>query len=389
MKKAFLPILLMVLWIGGQSPASAQSQNKVIDKHRKAIGGSAVKRVRTTVLEGTVKSGGASPGRFLYRAAGPDRLRIDVESDGSNVSESYNGKSAWRLDERGLRALLGAEAKRLRLQALLATTRMRDLSSNRIFPQAPVKATVDGRDASAIEFIRDEVGVKVYFDSATGMILKQEREALGGLQVLFYGDYRPVDGVMEPFSIRIKQGDQESLVTISRVEHNRDVDESAFRHPQVAGAAPLPEVEAVMKAVVANQEKIEELVEQYTYRQTETEREIEKGRIKKSQTRVYEVTPVAGGEVRRLVSVEGKELSPSELAKEDRRVQKEVEDLLKEREKQKEREKKAREGNQKRESDDEITILSFLRTSEITSVRREVFRGHEVMAFDFEPRKSF
>ncbi|HKG23334.1 MAG TPA: hypothetical protein VKC34_15655, partial [Blastocatellia bacterium] len=112
MKKALLALLLALMWAGGQSPAlaqskNAQSQNKIIDRHRKAIGGSEVKRVRTTVLEGAVERDGASPGRFLYQAAAPDRLRIDVESDGSNVSESYNGKSAWRMDERGLRTLLG------------------------------------------------------------------------------------------------------------------------------------------------------------------------------------------------------------------------------------------------------------------------------------------
>ena len=36
-----------------------------------------------------------------------------------------------------------------------------------------------------------------------------------------------------------------------------------------------------------------------------------------------------------------------------------------------------------------MEIKDFLRISEITSVRREVFRGHEVIAFDFEPRKGF
>src|SRR5215213_2714247 len=65
MKKALLALLLALMWAGGQSPAlaqskNAQSQNKIIDRHRKAIGGSEVKRVRTTVLEGAVERDGAS-----------------------------------------------------------------------------------------------------------------------------------------------------------------------------------------------------------------------------------------------------------------------------------------------------------------------------------------
>jgi hypothetical protein len=99
------------------------------------------------------------------------------------------------------------------------------------------------------------------------------------------------------------------------------------------------------------------------------------------------------------MSVNGKELSPSEREKEDRRVQKAVEDLVKRHEEGKEKEQKklqkkeeqAKAGDKKgqEDDDDEISLLDFLRISEITSVRREMFRGHEVIAFDFEPRKNF
>ena len=46
-------------------------------------------------------------------------------------------------------------------------------------------------------------------------------------------------------------------------------------------------------------------------------------------------------------------------------------------------------GEKEKKDDDDIEIKDFLRISEITSVRREMFRGHEVVAFDFEPRKGF
>jgi hypothetical protein len=65
-----------------------------------------------------------------------------------------------------------------------------------------------------------------------------------------------------------------------------------------------------------------------------------------------------------------------------------VEGLIKKQEKRLEKKESARVRGEE-EDDDNLTILDFLRISEITSVRREVFRGHEVIAFDFEPRKSF
>jgi hypothetical protein len=112
--------------------------------------------------------------------------------------------------------------------------------------------------------------------------------------------------------------------------------------------------------------------------------------VKSSETKTYEVTPIGDNSVERLLSVNGKDLSVAEQEKEDKRVQKQVEEIIKqnEKEKQKKEQRRARE-KEKGEDDDDITILAFLRISEITSVRREMFRGHEVIAFDFEPRKGF
>ena len=180
-------------------------------------------------------------------------------------------------------------------------------------------------------------------------------------------------------------------MTIDRVEHKRTIDAQAFRYPQIEGAQPLPDIETLMKAIVANQEKIEELRERYTCRLTQVERKHDgDGRVKETETRVYEVTPVGDRAIERLISINGKELSASEREKEDRRVQKEIEEIIKEREKQQQKKARAEaRGEKEKDDDDDITILDFLRISEVTSIRREMFRGHEVIAFDFEPRKGF
>jgi hypothetical protein len=146
-----------------------------------------------------------------------------------------------------------------------------------------------------------------------------------------------------------------------------------------------------MKAIVAHQEQIEELREKYTFSEVETEREVDdKGRVKEKETRTYEVTPVAGRSIRRLVSRNGKPLSKDELEKEDRRVQNAVEDALEAKAKRKERaaERERRGHNETDEDEDRVTIMSFLKLTEVTSMRREMFRGHEVIAFDFEPKKN-
>jgi hypothetical protein len=383
-----LPILAVLVC---ESLAADQSASKIIDRYKKASGGKATSRVKSTLMTGNAKSADGSMGRFTYQTSYPGSMRVDFELGSSKESECYNGKSAWRLDSRGLRTLLGEEAKRLRLESLLANFRLTELQRNRIVPQLAGKSTIDGRDANAVEFIRDNVRVKLSFDASTSLLLKRERETADGIQEAFYSDYRPVDGVMEPFSIKIRKGAVDLLITIDRVEHNRGVDVTAFRYPQSDDVRPLPDLEPLMKKIIANQEKLDEMRERYTFRLIEVERKHDgDGRVKETETKTYEVTPIGGEFVERLMSVNGKELSLSEREKEDKRVQKEVEEIIKRREKKQQQKERARaRGEEEEKGKDEITIKDFLRISEITSVRREMFRGHEVIAFDFEPRKGF
>lgn len=391
--RRFIYALALVIALASASPVAAQSANKIIDRYKKAAGGNAVKNIKSTFVTGTLKTSDGLTGRFTQQTNLPDRLRTDLETSDAKISQCYNGKSAWRMDARGLRTLIGAEAKRFRLDALLANSRLQDLSKNRIFAQTPVKVSVEGSEAFAIEFIREDAKVKLFFDAKTSLIIKQERETTEGAEEIFYSDYRAVDKVMEPFAIKVKNGAQELSIAVEKVEHNGARDETAFRYPQTQNDKPLPDVESLMKAIVANQEKIEELREKYTFRQTETANKFDgNGRVKESEVRVSEVTPIAGRYVERLVSINDKPLSAKEQEDEDKRVQKEIEEILKKREKREQerlgRERDKVKGEDTYEERGNFTILGILRLSEVTSVRREMFRGFEVIAFDFEPKKG-
>jgi hypothetical protein len=385
-------LLVCILALAVSSQAAELSASRIIERYKKAVGGNAIKRVKSTFATGSLKTADGLIGRFTYQAFAPESLRVDIEAGELKSAECFNGKSAWRLDGRGLRPLLGDEAKRLRLEAVLVNSHLQDLSRYRVALQLPVKTSLDSRDAYRIEVVKESAGTRLFFDAKSYLIIKQERDTGEGLEEIRFSDYRAVDGVMEPFTWRIRRGANEVFITIDGVTHNT-VDQSAFRYPQMEGARPLPDLETLMKAIVANQQLIEDLREKYTFREFETEREIDdKGRAKEKETRTYEVTPMAGRFVRRLVNRNGKELAKDEQEKEDRRVQKAAEAALQAKEKRKQREEE-RERRSKNEEDDQddrrrMTILSFLKLSEVTSMRREMFRGHEVIAFDFEPKKN-
>ncbi len=178
--KKFLFLLLILVALACESSAADQSASKIIDRYKKASGGKSAARLKSTLMTGTVKAGDGTAGRFSLQTSAPNNLRLDLETGGAKVSECYNGKSAWRLDSRGLRTLLGDEAKRLRLDSLLSNSRLNDLQRHRIVPQLAGKTAIDGREANAIEFIKDGARAKLFFDASTNLIVKRERETVRG-----------------------------------------------------------------------------------------------------------------------------------------------------------------------------------------------------------------
>ena len=85
--------------------------------------------------------------------------------------------------------------------------------------------------------------------------------------------------------------------------------------------APLPEGDAFVRGLVSGQRGPEEVLSRYTYDATEVKDELDgEGRVRRRETRGFEVFYVRGRPVRHLVSRDGRELTPTERAKEERRA---------------------------------------------------------------------
>ncbi len=145
---------------------------------------------------------------------------------------------------------------------------------------------------------------------------------------------------------------------------------------------PLPDIPSLLRSVKENQKNVEAIVRNYIFNRNEVEEELDgDGKVKKTTTSEYETFYLAGTEVSRLLSRNGKPLSPKEQDEEADKVQKRI--------------KKAQERQAKRDAEpdeekkDEFTIGTFLRVCRMVNPRREPFRGHEVIAFDFEPNTQY
>jgi hypothetical protein len=395
----FRPVFIQVSWIATLLlPASAgaadraRDARKVVDACIRAEGGS--KRLaqqqnvefQGTVTDATTKAAGS----FTLILQRPNRLYREMTIGGQTTREAYNGKSAWREDTSGLRTLTGAEGKALETEARLRNQRFVAYKKDKDRVQLLGIYNVQGRPAQKVEVVTGtNLRRQVYFDESSHLISEEAVPKAGddsSARQIFYDDYRSVDGIPEPFRIEYQQEDNDWVVTISRVSHNAAVQETVFAFPSRTDR-PLPDIADLLKAVDRNQKAIEKLVEQYTCDKTDEEFEVDShGQLRSKDVKVYNVFYLDGDEVDRLVSKNGKPLSPAEEQKENEHIQKVVKEY------EKKQTRKAEHPNDRKEvkkNNDDLQVSDFLRLVRFTNPRRETFRGHEVIVFDFEPNPSY
>jgi hypothetical protein len=146
-----------------------------------------------------------------------------------------------------------------------------------------------------------------------------------------------------------------------------------------AGERPLPDIPALMHAVEANQKAAEAIEKNYMYRSVQTQQEGDThGRVKKTETKEYEVFWVEGVPVHRLVSKNGKALSTEEQKKESEQIDKEAA-------KAQARRAKANEKGEETDphGNEMVTVSRLLELGSFTNARRVQLNGRDTIAIDF------
>jgi hypothetical protein len=137
-------------------------------------------------------------------------------------------------------------------------------------------------------------------------------------------------------------------------------------------AAPLPDVPTLMNQVIDHQRQLEDIRENYTFREVDITQTLNKdGSVKKTETETYEIFYVNTHEVRRQTQKDGKDLSPSEQQKEQERVMKYIE--------------KAQKTPPGTAPNGEVVISvgHILAVVKVSSPRRELIDNRPTIAFDF------
>ena len=139
----------------------------------------------------------------------------------------------------------------------------------------------------------------------------------------------------------------------------------------VAGAQAIPDLDTLLKEMQANQHKMDNIRENYTFHRIRTEEDLdEKGAVIKTTSQEREIFFVNGFSIGRLVKKDGVELKGAEEKNEQARVKKMIEMRLKS------------EGP-KRQRGQVSLISQILPMVKVSNPRRLSFHDRNTLAFDF------
>lgn len=388
--------LLIFLVLAFSLSVSAQSPSKILSNANKALGGEKnLKAIRSRQEKGKItrKSDGAS-GEYQFYAQNPNLYGGNYDLNGFEFAVGYNGKSGWTRDSRdGLKTLTGDESRDFQAEVFYRNSRWLNAKSEKTKITSGGKVTLDGKTANKIILTTAKgVQIKLYFDGVSGLLLREEIPSGETVKIFDYSDYRKVGNVMEAFSIVLKEDEEIYEIKLDEVTHNPQIAKTVFDFPRISGE-PLPDIKILLDEIRANADKIDQILENYSYKETRIEREINKSGdlIEKSSETVL-LTFYKGYRIQRLIEKNGKPLSPSEQAKEDKEVEEkvaEIEKRIAEREKQQNNQRDTTSGRTPNNRGQRITLSDALKGSLLVNPRRERLSGRDVIVFDYEPNPNF
>ncbi|MGA9771749.1 MAG: hypothetical protein WBV94_22150 [Blastocatellia bacterium] len=212
--------------------------DQIMEKHLQAIGGkAAMEKLTSRTMKGRIEipAMGISGTTEAYAKA-PNKYGNKSSIDGiGDFMQGYDGKTAWEQNPMaGYRVLSGTELALVRREAEFYG----DLKFKELYPKAVVKGKqkVGDRDAYLVEATPAEGGPEqLYYDAQTWLLVRRDfvlDNPQGQLPTETYlDDYKDVDGVKLPFTIRQTNPAVALTIKITEIKHNVAIDEAKFNKP--------------------------------------------------------------------------------------------------------------------------------------------------------------
>ena len=238
---------LVAVFLAWAPIVSAQTVDEVIEKSITAMGGrAAMEKVKTRTMTGTLAlstPAGDIPGTVEVTNAAPNKMRTVIKADLSAfgagqllIDQRFDGTTGYMINSmQGDQPITGGQ--------------LENMKSNSFphpfldYKAKGVKATLSGK-----EKVGEKDAFVVVFEPATGSPVRQFIDAESFLpvrsmvkittpqtgeieQTADSSDFRDVDGVKVPFSVKLTNAMQGVTMTFTKVENNIAVDDKMFVKP--------------------------------------------------------------------------------------------------------------------------------------------------------------
>jgi len=215
-------------------PASP-SVDQIFAKYVEALGGSAVTGTKTLVLKGKREASQDRNWPNEITLALPDKFLMIATTPQGTVRQIINGDKGSVMNGANVRSLTPAEA--------IAAKR----SFDELFNVVKVKVSpgmrsggaqkVGDREAYVVEQMTDSKTERYYFDTQTGLLLRKitinQTVLVPFPEQIDFEDYRDVDGVKVPFTIRYSAIDtfDSWTRTFTEIKRNAVLEDTLFAIP--------------------------------------------------------------------------------------------------------------------------------------------------------------
>ena len=214
---------------------TSPSVEQIFSKYFEALGGSSVTGTKTLVLKGKREASQDRNWTNEITLASPDKFLIVATTRQGIVRQIVNGDKGSVMNGTNVRNLAPAEAveaKRI-WEELFNIVKVKPSQGMKLGGMQKVGE----RDAYIVENATDNRTERYYFDSQTGLLLRKMTTSKTVLMAfpeqVDFEDYRDVDGVKVPFTIRYSAIDTYDswTRTFTEIKRNAVVDDTLFAIP--------------------------------------------------------------------------------------------------------------------------------------------------------------
>lgn len=241
MRKVFTAIFVVTLFLVGQS-LFGETLEEILAKNYQARGGiEKLKSIKTMYIEGKIvipAQGLEMPIKMWQKR--PDKMRMETTLQGKTIVQAYNGQKAWWImpfmGTGEPQEMPETQAKQIKEQAEsmdpLVYYKERGYKLEYVG-----KEEVEGTEVYTLKLTRKDGRVVYhYLDTETGIEIKTMTYVKRGESDIKieteFGDYKPVKGIMVPFSFESKvNGKLASQIVFEKIELNVPVEDSIFEMP--------------------------------------------------------------------------------------------------------------------------------------------------------------